>query len=764
MEFKVLIKEGCVPTRYMILAETRDWVGHYANWRIYPSVGAFIDKRIEASEKDDFKARLWSTQYTGGQTRPQGYYNNSVARDLECFAELGSSLKTLIVLLTDEKQVLPCDIAQTAGVFNREYLRTKYHWAWVRDDYINITEGVDLMVEAKGLRSITSPYKAVEILFKKAVVPVVDRVPVPLATLYIDDPELYDDEELLVCGSKMGAMLKIKSLSDSAKDYSELVIDPWPHVVAKGTKRHPPIRRTTESLVFRIKRDSRCLELGYKRVKMGRPEITEILVDYYTGKVLDETVIQSGRPEVLYIGTARYHDTRVRTIKNELPLVTVSDPDLPLGATVMEPGEHRRVRIETDWYDDSKVISQTVVYQGKAPTRRVGCLKWPATSSSHVYTLGLDDEATWISIKGYAGGYTLSELFAEVWDKTSPANSVRCTETGWGDLTVRELEIDVTYQTATAIESLMMGLAGVLCSNKRKAEHCMVGALDLERKILAAAETPEAIRTQFSKTTLCIYRKEVSDSQRLILALTSRIPEGAILYSVYKSHWTQDLRELRREMDLGWVRADTADLMDQLAPLHEKMGIELQNDFVPSGRGIYAAYFHGKEPGDGIIKFGRSKDIRQRICKYEQGGGDMPPECEGMMTVLGWVHTDVDGADDDANERVNWCYEDKAKELAKSNGLSLVRSRRNHREYYWCDDPIRAKSLADQILGEIRQMTISEALGMRKASDLVSFCERRNLDTIHFLQHLQGLGVDETYLNDAREIYAKKLAKVQNSD
>ena len=108
----------------------------------------------------------------------------------------------------------------------------------------------------------------------------------------------------------------------------------------------------------------------------------------------------------------------------------------------------------------------------------------------------------------------------------------------------------------------MMGLAGVLYSNKRNAEHCMVGALDIERKILAAAETPEAIRTQFSKTTLCIYRKEVGDSQRLILALTSRIPEGAILYSVYKSHWTQDLRELRREMDLGWVRADTADLME----------------------------------------------------------------------------------------------------------------------------------------------------------------------------------------------------------
>lgn len=142
----------------------------------------------------------------------------------------------------------------------------------------------------------------------------------------------------------------------------------------------------------------------------------------------------------------------------------------------------------------------------------------------------------------------------------------------------------------------------------------------------------------------------------------------------------------------------------------------------------------------------------------------MPPECEGMMTVLGWVHTDVDGADDDANERVNWCSEDKAKKLAKANGLSLVRSRRNHREYYWCDDPMRAKSLADQILDEIRKMTISDALGMRKARSLVKFCGERNLDTIHFLQHLQDLGVDETYLNEAREIYAEKVAEEQSLD
>ena len=308
----------------------------------------------------------------------------------------------------------------------------------------------------------------------------------------------------------------------------------------------------------------------------------------------------------------------------------------------------------------------------------------------------------------------------------------------------------------------MMGLAGVLYSNKRKAEHCMVGALDLERKILAAAETPEAIRTQFSKTTLCIYRKEVGDSQRLILALTSRIPEGAILYSVYKSHWTQDLRELRREMDLGWVRADTADLMEQLAPLHEKMGIELQNDFVPSGRGIYAAYFHGKEPGDGIIKFGRSKDIRQRICKYEQGGGDMPPECEGMMTVLGWIHTDIANADDDANEFLNWCSEDRVKGLAEANGLVTVRT---HNEYYWCDSAVNAKQIADLILDELRTIAPSETLTTRPPYKLITFCGKpRYLDVPHFLQHLQDLGVDESYLNRARTTYANRLAKVQNSD
>ena len=42
--------------------------------------------------------------------------------------------------------------------------------------------------------------------------------------------------------------------------------------------------------------------------------------------------------------------------------------------------------------------------------------------------------------------------------------------------------------------------------------------------------------------------------------------------------------------------------------------------------------------------------------------------------------------------------------------------------------------------------------------------QRRHLDALHFLQHLQDLGVDEEYLNQARRTYAARLAKVQNSD
>lgn len=312
----------------------------------------------------------------------------------------------------------------------------------------------------------------------------------------------------------------------------------------------------------------------------------------------------------------------------------------------------------------------------------------------------------------------------------------------------------------------MMGLAKVFHDDdwlvKRK--HCMAESQDLRAKLRRAEEIPLAAKSHIDATQLCIYRRDEGGTQRLVLALTSQVPEGAVVYSVTKSHWTSELRELRIGMGLTWVREDTAELMDQLAPLHEKMGIELQNDFVPSGRGIYVAYFHGKEPGDGIIKFGRSKDIRQRICKYEQGGSDMPPECEGMMTVLGWVHTDVDGADGDANEWLNWCSEDKAKEMANSNGLVLVEGERDHREYYWCDDPMRAKSLADQILDEIRKMTTSDSLGMRYPYELVDFCRKRNLDTIHFLQHLQDLGADESYLNRARTTHANRLAKEQGLD
>ena len=39
-----------------------------------------------------------------------------------------------------------------------------------------------------------------------------------------------------------------------------------------------------------------------------------------------------------------------------------------------------------------------------------------------------------------------------------------------------------------------------------------------------------------------------------------------------------------------------------------------------------------------------------------------------------------------------------------------------------------------------------------------------NYPLLHFLQHLQDLGVDEAYLNKVRRTYANKLAKVQNSD
>ena len=51
MEFKVLIKEGCVPTRYMILAETRDWVGYYARRSDYVKVDDFVKERETAGRK-----------------------------------------------------------------------------------------------------------------------------------------------------------------------------------------------------------------------------------------------------------------------------------------------------------------------------------------------------------------------------------------------------------------------------------------------------------------------------------------------------------------------------------------------------------------------------------------------------------------------------------------------------------------------------------------------------------------------------------------
>ena len=768
MEFKVLIKEGCVPTRYMILAETRDWVGYYARRSDYVKVDDFVKKRETAGRKWSYSACVWDDQDKYGVTREIAGRVSLPTQDLVRLHQLVPELESIIILLTDEFRVVPSNIAVTAGVFNSELLGSTKCRAERRSDYINVTRGAAELAKLFS-KDIPTAFHAVEAILKKKKTPIL--MTLPATPERVEDPELYDDQERQIRESKNGLalhMLDLYNWSTTSK-WHEVLEEPVNGCIAQGTKRRPPVRKTEILMTGHVREiHTGRLELGSTEFKKGGTVLrSERLVDYYTGEVLETT--RTGHSDILYIGTARYHDSRVRTVNEDLDIVTVSAPDLHVGVQVFEPGKPRRVRIETDWYDDSCELSRTVIYPGNAPLRRVGTLEWPSASSRHIYRLGLDDEATWLSLNGDNAsgvGYTLSQLFSESWDKTSPANSVRCIETRWGGLTVRELEIDVTYQTAASIESLMIGLAGIFYDDvpPRDLEHCMAASKDLGTKLRRADEIPLAVKSQIESTQLCIYRRDEGDTQRLVLALTSWVPDGAVVYSTVKSHWSSDLRELRSEMGLGWVREDTADLMEQIAPLHEKMGIELQNDFVPSGRGIYAAYFHGKEPGDGIIKLGRSKDIRQRICKYEQGGSDMPPECEGMMTVLGWVHTDVDGADDDANERVNWCSEDKAKKLAKDNGLSLVRSRRNHREYYWCDDPMRAKSLADQILGEIRKMTISEALGMRKARSLVNFCGERKLDTLHFLQHLQALGVDEAYLNEAREIYAEKIAEEQVLD
>ena len=734
MDFKVLIKEGCVPTRYMILAETRDWVGYYSRRSDYVKVDDFVKERETAGRKWSYSACVWDDQDKYGVTREIAGRVSLPTQDLVRLHQLVPELESIIILLTDEFRVVPSNIALTAGVFNSELLGSFKCRAERRSDYISVTRGA---AELSKLfpKDIPTAFHAVEAILKKKKTPILMTLPATLER--VEDPELYDDQERQIRESKNGLALHMLDLYNwsTTSEWHEVLEEPVNGCIAQGTKRRPPVRKTEILMTGNV-----------RKIHTGRLEL--------------------GHPDILYIGTARYHDSRIRTVNEDLDLVTVSDPDLHVGVQVLEPGKPRRVRIETDWYDDSCELSRTVIYPGKAPLRRVGTLEWPSASSRHIYRLGLDDEATWLSLNGdnaSGGSYTLSQLFSESWDKTSPANSVRCIETRWGALTVRELEIDVTYQTAASIESLMIGLAGIFYDDvpPRDLEHSMAASQDLGTKLRRADEIPLAVKSQIESTQLCIYRRDEGGTQRLVLALTSQVPDGAVVYSTVKSHWSSDLRELRSEMGLGWVREDTADLMEQIAPLHEKMGIELQNDFVPSGRGIYAAYFHGKEPGDGIIKLGRSKDIRQRICKYEQGGSDMPPECEGMMTVLGWVYTDIDGADNDANEWINWCSEDKVKALADSNELSLVRT---HNEYYWCDDPMRAKSIADQILDEIHKMTTSDVLGMRYPYDLVDFCGKRNLDTLHFLQHLQDLGVDEVYLNKARRTYANRLAKAQNSD
>ena len=765
MEFKVLIKEGCVPTRYMILAETRDWVGYYSRRRDYVKVDDFVKERETAGRKWSYSACVWDDQDKYGVTREIAGRVSLPTQDLVRLHQLVPELESIIILLTDEFRVVPSNIALTAGVFNSELLGSTKCRAERRSDYISVTRGVTELSKLFP-NGIPTAFHAVETILKKKKAPMLRAI--PATPERVEDPELYDDQERQIRESKDGLALHMLDLYNwsTTSGWNKVLEEPVNGCIAQGTKRRPPVRKTEILMTGHVLEiHTGRLELGSTEFKKGGTVRTERLVDYYTGEVLETT--STGHPDILYIGTARYHDSRVRTINEDLDLVTVSDPDLPVGTSVIEPGIPKRTRIVTDWYDDSCELSRTVIYPGKAPIRRVGTLEWPATSSRHVYRLGLDDESTWMSLKGEenACGYTLSQLFSETWDKTSPANSVRCIETRWGVLTVRELEIDVTYQTAASIESLMIGLAGIFYDvAPRDLEHCMAASKDLGAKLRRSDEIPLAVKSQIDATQLCIYRRDEGDTQRLVLALTSRVPEGAVVYGPVKSHWTRDMRELRSEMGLTWVREDTAELMEQMAPLHEKMGIELQNDFVPSGRGIYAAYFHGKEPGDGIIKFGRSKDIRQRICKYEQGGSDMPSECEGMMTVLGWIHTDLSGADDDANEWINWCSEDKVKAQAAANGLSLVVSERNHKEYYWCDDPLLAKSLADQILGELGKTTTSETLALRYPYDLVDFCQRRHLDTLHFLQHLQDLGADESYLNRARITHANRIAKLQALD
>lgn len=764
MDFKVLIKEGCVPTRYMILAETRDWVGYYSRRRDYVKVDDFVKERETAGRKWSYSACVWDDQDKYGVTREIAGRVSLPTQDLVRLHQLVPELESIIILLTDEFRVVPSNIALTAGVFNSELLGSTKCRAERRSDYINLSDGVAELAKLFP-KDIPTVFHAVEAILKKKKAPMLRAI--PATPERVEDPELYDDQERQIRESKNGLDLYMLDLYNwsTTSGWNKVLEEPVNGCIAQGTKRRPPVRKTGILMTGHVREIyTGRLELGSTEFKKGGTVRTERLVDYYTGEVLETT--RTGHPDILYIGTARYHDSRVRTVNEDLDLVTVSDPDLPVGTSVIEPGIPKRTRIVTDWYDDSCEISRTVIYPGKAPIRRVGTLEWPATSSRHVYRLGLDDEATWMSLTGEenACGYTLSQLFSETWDKTSPANSVRCIETRWGALTVRELEIDVTYQTAASIESLMIGLAGIFYDDvaPRDLEHCMVASQDLGAKLLRSDEIPLAVKSQIDATQLCIYRRDEGDTQRLVLALTSRVPEGAVVYGPIKSHWRSDLRELRSEMGLGWVREDTAELMEQMAPLHEKMGIELQNDFVPSGRGIYAAYFHGKELGDGIIKFGRSKDIRQRICKYEQGGGDMPPECEGMMTVLGWIHTDIADADDDANEFLNWCSEDRVKGLAEANGLVTVRT---HNEYYWCASAVSAKQIADLILDEIRTIAPAETLTTRSPSKLIRFCGKsRYLDVLHFLQHLQDLGVDEAYLNKVRRTYANKLAKVQNSD
>ena len=379
MEFKVLIKEGCVPTRYMILAETRDWVGYYARWRDYAKVDDFVMRREKAGRRLSRSARLWDDQDKYGVTREISGRVSLPTQELVRLHQLVPELESIIILLTDEFRVVPSDIALTAGVFNCEYLGSTECRAKRRSDYINLSDGVDELAKLFP-KDIPTAFHAVEAILKKKKAPMLRAI--PATPERVEDPELYDDQERQIRESKNGLALHMLDLYNwsTTSGWNKVLEEPVNGCIAQGTKRRPPVRKTEILMTGHVREiHTGRLELGSTEFKKGGTVRTERLVDYYTSEVLETTL--TGHPDILYIGTARYHDSRVRTVNEDLDLVTVSAPDLHVGVQVFEPGKPRRVRIETDWYDDSCELSRTVIYPGLAPLRRVGTLEWPSASS-----------------------------------------------------------------------------------------------------------------------------------------------------------------------------------------------------------------------------------------------------------------------------------------------------------------------------------------------------------------------------------------------